>query len=121
MTQGTAGHPFLRRAPLIFLLAAGAFLWRSGIFPQPRTFLWELPASVEMRRAEVQLWKGSSLVARAEWLKSPQSPLVQKLELRQATYRALTFLEFADGRTEQHSQEVRLESEETLHLWLRPR
>jgi hypothetical protein len=121
MTDGFLRHPFLRRVPLLLLLLAGGFLWRSALFPQPRTFIWELPASVPVTRAEIQLWKGRTLMARAEWLNSPQGALLEQLQLRRGTYRALSFLELADGGTEQHTQPVELDSEETVHLWLRPR
>ena len=121
MTEGLLGHPFIRRVPLLLLVGAGAFLWRSALFPQPRTLLWELPPSVAVTRAEVQLWEGAVLVARGEWPSNPPSPLVQQLQLRRGTYRSLSFLEFGDGHTEQHSQLVELDSQETVHLWLRPR
>jgi hypothetical protein len=121
MTDGFLRHPFLRRVPLLLLAVAGVFLWRSELFPQPRTLLFELPPSVEVSRAEVQLWKGPSLAARAEWLSSPSSPLVLKVQLRTGTYRALSFLAYADGRTAQQTQLVELGSQETLHLSLQPR
>lgn len=121
MTDGPLRHPFLRRTPLLLLLLAGAFLWRSALFPQPRTFLWELPPSEPVARAEVQLWKGPRLMARAEWPNQPRGLLLEHLQLRGGTYRALSFLELADGGTEQHAQPVELAGEETVHLWLRPR
>lgn len=121
MTDGLLRHPFLRRVPLLLLVLAGAFLWRSALFPQPRTLVWELPSAAAVRRAEVQLWKGPSLMARAEWPNHPQGPLLEQLQLRQGTYRALTFLEMADGGTEQYAQTVQLGREETLRLSLRPR
>jgi hypothetical protein len=121
MKDGLLRHPFLRRVPVLLLVGAGVFLWRSELFPQPRTLLWELPPSVSVTRAEVQLWKGSTLVARGEWPNNPPSPLVQTLQLRQGTYRSLSFLEFGDGHTEQHSQLVELGTQETLRLPLRPR
>jgi hypothetical protein len=121
MKDGLFRHPFLQRVPLLLLVAAGAFLWRSALFPQPRTLVWELPASMAVARAEVQLWKGSALVSRAEWPNSPKGPLVQQIQLRGGTYRALSFLEFADGTTEQHTQAVELGAQETLNLPLRPR
>ena len=120
MKDGALRLPFLRRAPLLLLVVAGVFLWRSELFPQPRTLLWELPEAVDVTRAEVQLWQGHKLLARAEWPAHPQGPLVQRLQLRPGRYRALTFLE-VDGNPEQHSQEVQLASEETLHLPVRPR
>jgi hypothetical protein len=121
MTDGLLQHPFLRRVPLVLLVVAGAFLWRSAFFPQPRTLVWELPSAATVTRAEVQLWKGASLVARAEWPNSPQSPLLEQLQLRQGTYRALSFLELADGGTEQYAQMLQLGGEETVRLSLRPR
>ena len=120
MTDGLLHHPFLRRVPLVLLVVAGAFLWRSAFFPQRRTLVWELP-SATVTRAEVQLWKGASLVARAEWRNSPQGPLLEQLQLRQGTYRALSFLELADGGTEQYAQLLQLGGEETVRLSLRPR
>jgi hypothetical protein len=121
MTRGLLRHPFLRRVPLLLLVLAGAFLWRSALFPQPRTLIWELPASVSVARAEIQLWKGPELVGRAEWPNAPSGTVLQKLELRRGAYRALTFLELTDGGTEHHAQTVDLEGEETVQLWFRPR
>jgi hypothetical protein len=121
MKEGLFRHPFLQRLPLLLLVVAGVFLWRSALFPQPRTLVWELPAATAVARAEVQLWKGSTLMARAEWPNSPKGALVQQIQLRGGTYRALSFLELSDGRTEQHSQQVELGAEETLNLPLRPR
>jgi hypothetical protein len=121
MTDGPLRHPFLRRVPLLLLVGAGVFLWRSELFPQPRTLLWELPGSEAVRRVEVQLWKGTSLVARGDWPNNPPSPLVQQLQLRRGTYRSLSFLEFGDGHTEHHTQLLELGSQETLRLPLRPR
>ncbi len=121
MKDGLLRLPFLRRAPLLLLVVAGVFLWRSELFPQPRTLLWELPEAVDVTRAEVQLWQGDRLLARAEWLSHPQGPLVQRLQLRPGHYRALTFLELDGGSREQHSQQVQVASEETLHLSVRPR
>jgi hypothetical protein len=121
MTDGPLRHPFLRRLPLVLLLVAGVFLWRSTIFPQPRTLVWEVPPAAEVTRAEVQLWKGSTLVARAEWPSRPRGLLLQRLQLRGGTYRALSFLALADGSTEEHAQEVTLSGEETVSLSLRPR
>ncbi len=121
MTEGLLRHPFLRRAPLLLLVAAGVLLWRSSLFPQPRTLLWELPEVVDVTRAEVQLWQGPKLVARAEWPDHPQGPLRQQLQLRAGRYRALTFLELPGGTEEHHAQEVLLGAEETLRLPLRAR
>jgi len=121
MTDGLLRHPFLRRAPLLLLVAAGVFLWRSQLFPQPRTLLWELPEAVDVTRAEVQLWQGQKLVARAEWPAHPQGPLRQQLQLRAGRYRALAFLQLAGGSEEHHVQDVLLGSEETLRLPLRTR
>jgi hypothetical protein len=121
MKDGPLRHPFLRLVPLLLVVAAGVFLWRSELFPQPRTLWWELPQAVDVTRAEVQLWQGSRLVARAEWPTHPQGPLLQQLQLRAGRYRAVDFLEFAGGGKEQHTQEVQLGSEETLRLSLSPR
>jgi hypothetical protein len=122
MKEGLLRHPFLRRVPVVLLLGAGALLWRSTLFPQPRTLVWDLPpAPVAVVRAEVQLWQGTALVARAEWPLAPHGALVQQLQLRSGTYRALSFLQLADGHTEQHSQTLHLGSEETVHLGTLPR
>jgi hypothetical protein len=121
MTDRPLRHPFLRRVPLLLLLLAGAFLWRSSLFPQPRTFIWEVPSGVGVARAEVQLWKGTKLMARAEWPNHPQGAQLQQLQLRRGAYQALSFLVLTDGQSEQHSQPVELGEEETVHLWLRPR
>jgi hypothetical protein len=121
MTSGPLRHPFLRRVPLLLVVAAGILLWRSAFFPQPRTLVWDLPPSVPVARVEVQLWQGSALVARGEWPASPHGPLVQQLQLRGGTYRTVSFLELTDGGTEQHVQMLELGREETVHLAIVPR
>ena len=116
MTAGLLRHPFLRRVPVLLLVGAGILVWRSALFPQPRTLIWDLPAPVSLVRAEVQLWQDQALVARTEWLEAPHGPLIQQLQLRSGTYRALAFLQFSDGRTEQRGQSLVLGREETVHL-----
>ena len=114
-------QPFLRRVPLLLLVVAGVVLWQSALFPQPRTLLWELPESLEVVRAEVQLWRGSELLARGEWPSHPVSPLVQQLQLKAGTYRALAFLELSDGRVEQRIRTVQVGHEQTVRVSLQSR
>jgi len=121
MTEGPLRHPFLRRVPLLLLVAAGVLLWRSPLFPQPRTMVWDLPPELAVARAEVQLWQGTSLVARAEWPEPPRGALVQRLQLRSGTYRALVFVVLADGRAAQDARAVEVGGEETVHVATAPR
>jgi hypothetical protein len=72
-------------------------------------------------RAEVQLWQGGSLVARAEWPQPHHGALVQHLQLRRGTYRALVFLVLADGTPVQDSRILEVGREETVHVATAPR
>jgi len=120
MTDGALRHPFLRRLPLLLLVGAGMLLWRSGLFPQPRTLVWDVPPDLAVTRAEVQLWQGPALVARAEWPSPPRGGLVQHLQLRSGDYRALLFLALADGGTAGDTRTVEVR-EETVHIATSPR
>lgn len=121
MTEGALRHPLLRRVPVLLLVGAGVLLWRSPLFPQPHTLVWDVPPEMAVARAEVQLWQGSSLVARAEWPEPPHGALVQRLQLRSGSYRALVFLVLADGSTAQDARPVEVGREETLHVPTAPR
>jgi len=121
MTEGALRHPFLRRVPLLLLVGAGVLLWRSALFPQPRTVVWDLPPELAVARAEVQLWQGSSLVARAEWPEPPRGALLQHVQLRSGTYRALVFVVLADGRSRRDGRSLEIGPEETVHVATAPR
>ncbi|HSP20340.1 MAG TPA: hypothetical protein VLQ79_12540, partial [Myxococcaceae bacterium] len=84
---GAAGVPagrsplWRRLGPLAFI-GAGLVLWRSPLLPQPHTLIWDRPFGLVLASAEVQLWRGETLLARAEWPDASQGTLSQQLTLR---------------------------------------
>jgi len=112
--------PLLRRLVPLALIAAGLFLWRSPLLPQPRTFVWDRPFGPSVVSAEVQLWRGDALLARAEWPDATQGTLSQQLSLRAGPIRVLSFARLQDGSERRGSQELELGSEEVVHAPLLP-
>jgi hypothetical protein len=66
--EATTGRPgrrgLLRRLGLLLLIGAGLLLWRSPLLPQPHTLVWDRPFGLDLASAEVQLWRGDTLLAR---------------------------------------------------------
>lgn len=112
--------PLLRRLVPLALVAAGLVLWRSPLLPQPRTFVWDRPFGLSVVSAEVQLWRGDTLLARAEWPDATQGTLSQQLSLRAGPIRVLSFARLQDGTERRGSQELELGSEEVVHAPLLP-
>jgi hypothetical protein len=95
-------------------------LWRSPLFPQPRTFVWDRPFGLSVVAAEVQLWRGDMLLARAEWPDATQGTLTQQLTLRAGRLRVLSFARLQDGSERRATQELELGTEEVVHAPLLP-
>ena len=112
--------PLLRRLVPLALIALGLVLWRSPLFPQPRTFIWDRPFGPSVVSAEVQLWRGDTLLARAEWPDAAQGALTQQLSLRTGPIRVLSFVRLQDGSERRGTQELQLGSEEVVHAPLLP-
>jgi hypothetical protein len=113
-------RPELRkRLPILVVVALGLWLWRSSLFPQPRTFIWDRPLGLPVASAEVQLWRDDHLLARAEWPDATRGTLSQELTLRPGPLRVLTFARLADGSTRQGDQLLTLASE-AVHAPLLP-
>ena len=112
--------PLLRRLVPIALVVVGLVLWRSPLFPQPRTFIWDRPFGLSVVSAEVQLWRGDTLLARAEWPDATQGALSQQLSLRTGPIRVLSFARLQDGSERRGTQELLLGSEEVVHAPLLP-
>ena len=112
--------PLLRRLVPIAMVALGIVLWRSPLLPQPRTFVWDRPFGLSIASAEVQLWRGDTLLARAEWPDATQGTLSQQLTLRTGLIRVLSFARLQDGTRRSGTQELRLGSEEVVHAPLLP-
>src|SRR5262249_38865087 len=87
----------LRRLIPIALVALGLVLWRSPLFPQPHTFVWDRPFGLDVVSAEVQLWRGETLLARAEWPDATTGTLTQQLTLRAGPIRVFSFVRVRDG------------------------
>jgi hypothetical protein len=95
-------------------------LWRSPLFPQPRTFIWDRPLGLEVAAAEVQLYREETLLARAEWPDATRGTLSQELTLRPGPLRVLSFARLADGSRRQGEQQLSLGNEAVVHLPLIP-
>ena len=112
--------PLLRRLVPLALIALGLVLWRSPLLPQPRTFVWDRPFGLSITSAEVQLWRGDTLLARAEWPDATQGTLTQQLSLRTGPIRVLSFVRLQGGTERRGTQELQLGSEEVVHAPLLP-
>jgi hypothetical protein len=110
----------LRRLIPIALVALGLVLWRSPLFPQPHTFVWDRPFGLEVVSAEVQLWRGDTLLARAEWPDATTGALTQQLTLRSGPIRVLSFARLGNGTERRATQELNLGSEDVVHAPLLP-
>jgi len=110
----------LRRLVPLALVAAGLLLWRSSLFPQPHTLVWDRPSGLELASAEVQLWRGEALLARAEWPDASQGTLTQALTLRAGRVRALSFVRLRDGSERHGVQDLELAGSGVLHVSLLP-
>ena len=112
--------PLARRLPILIVVGLGLLLWRSSLFPQPHTLVWERPVSLAIASAEVQLWRGDVLLARAEWPDASHGALTQQLTLRGSPVRALTFVRLRNGGVLQGVQTLALGGEEVVHAALVP-
>jgi len=117
---GRERSPLLRRLVPLALVAFGLLLWRSPLFPQPRTFVWDRPFGLSIVSAEVQLWREATLLARAEWPDASQGTLSQQLSLRAGPIRVLSFVRLQDGTQRRAVQELELGSEQVVHAPLLP-
>ena len=117
---GRERSPLLRRLVPLALVAVGLLLWRSPLFPQPRTFVWDRPFGLSIASAEVQLWRENTLLARAEWPHATQGTLSQQLSLRAGPIRVLSFVRLQDGTQRRAVQELELGSEQVVHAPLLP-
>lgn len=110
----------LRRLVPLALVGVGLVLWRSPLLPQPHTLVWDRPFGLEVASAEVQLWRGDTLLARAEWPDASRGTLTQELTLRKGPVRVLTFARLRDGTEHRGVQELELGGEEVVHAPLLP-
>jgi len=118
---GGADRPrLLRRLVPLALVGLGLLLWRSPLLPQPHTLVWDRPFGLEVASAEVQLWRGETLLARAEWPDATRGTLTQELTLRRGPLRVLTFARLRDGTERRGVQALELGGEEVVHAPLLP-
>jgi hypothetical protein len=109
-----------RRLVPLALVAVGLVLWRSPLLPQPHTLVWDRPFGQSLASAEVQLWQGDTLLARAEWPDASRGTLSQQLTLRPGRIRVLSFVRLQDGTERRGSQELELGADEVVHAQLLP-
>jgi hypothetical protein len=109
-----------KRLPILVVVVLGLWLWRSPLFPQPRTFVWDRPLGPPVASAEVQLWREGDLVSRVEWPDATRGTLSQELTLRRGQYRIFTFARMGDGTARQGEQTLSLGSETVVHAPLLP-
>jgi hypothetical protein len=119
-TSGPERPRLLRRLIPIALVALGLVLWRSPLFPQPHTFVWDRPFGLDVVSAEVQLWRGDVLLARVEWPDATIGALTQQLTLRAGPVRVLSFVRVRDGTSRRGTQELDVGGEEVVHAPLLP-
>lgn len=119
-TTGPERPRLLRRLIPIALVALGLVLWRSPLFPQPHTFVWDRPFGLDVVSAEVQLWRGDVLLARVEWPDATSGALTQQLTLRSGPIRVLSFARLGNGTERRATQELNLGSEDVVHAPLLP-
>ena len=117
---GSGRSPLMRRVIPLALVALGLVLWRSPLLPQPHTLVWDRPFGPSVVSAEVQLWRGDTLLARAEWPDATQGTLSQQLTLRAGRIRVLSFARLQDGSERRGTQELEVGSEEVVHAPLFP-
>ena len=128
MMAGSAEDPASRREPSplrrrlvpLAIIAIGFLLWRSPLLPQPRTFVWDRPVGLPVVSAEVQLWRGDTLLARAEWPDASQGALTQQVTLRSGPIRVLSFARLGNGTERRATQDLNLGSEDVVHAPLLP-
>jgi len=127
VTDATGGPAPRRDRPALLsrlvplaIVALGIVLWRSPLLPQPRTFVWDRPFGLPVVSAEVQLWRGEALLARAEWPDATQDTLSQEISLRAGPIHVLSFARLQDGTERRATQELLLGSEEVVHAPLLP-
>ena len=118
---GSPGRsPLWRRLVPLVLIGAGLVLWRSPLLPQPHTLVWDRPFGLDLASAEVQLWRGDTLLARAEWPDASQGTLSQQLTLRAGPVHVLSFARLHDGTERRGTQELQLGGDEVVHAPLLP-
>ena len=110
----------MKRLIPLALVALGLVLWRSPLLPQPHTFVWDRPFGQRLASAEVQLWRGEALLARAEWPDASEGTLTQSLTLRSGQIRVLSFARLPDGTERRGVQEIEIGRDEVVHAPLLP-
>jgi hypothetical protein len=110
----------LRRLVPLVLVGLGVLLWRSPLLPQPVTLVWDRPFGQDVASVDVQLWRGDTLLARAEWPDASQGTLSQQLTMRPGPVRALTFARLRDGTERRGDQVLELGRQEVVHAPLLP-
>ena len=118
--SGSGRSRLLRRLVPLGLIALGLVLWRSPLLPQPHTFVWDRPFGQSVRSVEVQVWRGNTLLARAEWPDASQGTLSQQLSLRSGRIRVLSFVRLLDGTERRGAQDIELGGGEVVHAPLLP-
>lgn len=92
-----------KRLPFLLMLAVGFVLWRGGFgwLATERTLTWRLPVPyAEVRRLELQVWDGDTLVQRQE-LATPAGLTAEpetKLPMTRGAHRAVASVWLGDAK-----------------------
>ena len=109
---------WLRRLPLLIVVAVGVWLWRAGAFPQEREIVWQLGPSASAHELEIQILdEQGALLAREQLFfhKSAPRDVIQKVRLADGAYRARLFIRRGPAdREEQHTLSLRLQGPDTV-------
>ncbi|MFZ5440870.1 MAG: hypothetical protein ACOZQL_12745 [Myxococcota bacterium] len=111
-----------KRLPLLIALGVGAVLWKTGgfgFFPTERTLVWRFPGSYgEVRRVELQVWEGETLIKRSEstWAAGLVGEPTLSVPLTKGPHRAIASVTNLRGELTGYQREFDPGGDETIVL-----
>ncbi|MDQ3263053.1 MAG: hypothetical protein M3Y59_05245 [Myxococcota bacterium] len=107
---------------MLALVALGAWLYQSSLFPQDRQLVWRLDSSGEaITQLELQLWNPQNELLKREVQAFPHgapAQLEQKVSLSEGRYEARYVIDRAGGGQEAGKRTLEVGGERTYHLTL---